>query len=257
MPHRSNTKARRNGFSYLEVQVAFLLFAIGLSGLVPLTIVQSRQVREAESRLDPDDTHYMVPAERAWARKLGAAASLSTDPPAAGSPPRRLIDDGESGFSLEDNPPQNWAYLASSAGFQADHLFNSPRPSDDKAVWQFTGLQAGAYEVQVTYPPTAAAASNAPYRVYAGNQLLLETQVDQRTSPCGPMDQGVPWESLGIVAISGSSLSVELHDDADGGIVADAVRLVPVKNRLEIVALNKSLNGDTVSARVSVTSTAP
>src|SRR5437588_12563920 len=73
--------ARRPGFSFLELQVAFVLFAIALAGVCPLVVVQSRQLTKIEGRLGHQAPYYVVPSSDAWARKLGAAASVTaTDP---------------------------------------------------------------------------------------------------------------------------------------------------------------------------------
>src|SRR5258708_38431116 len=71
----------RRGVSLLELQVAFVLFGILLSGLVPLTVMQLRQLKKFEDRLKPDTTYYLLPANDAWARKLGAAATMLNSPP--------------------------------------------------------------------------------------------------------------------------------------------------------------------------------
>ena len=41
----------RRGYSLLEVQVAFAILGIGLAGLCPLVVMQLRQVRQLELRL--------------------------------------------------------------------------------------------------------------------------------------------------------------------------------------------------------------
>ena len=74
----------------MEVQVALVVFGIGLGGLCPLVVMQSRQFKNYQSRLDPRTAYYLVPSADIWARKLGASASLLTQVPAgqlAASPP--------------------------------------------------------------------------------------------------------------------------------------------------------------------------
>lgn len=84
---------RRRGQSLLEVQVAFALLGIGLAGLCQLVVVQLRQVRAMENRLQgrvvqysatkgtntttlPGQTYYLVPWQNIWARKLSGAAQV-------------------------------------------------------------------------------------------------------------------------------------------------------------------------------------
>ncbi len=46
--HRKNNL--RNGFTYMEVQVALLLFGIAVSGLVPMSVMQTRQTSALKER---------------------------------------------------------------------------------------------------------------------------------------------------------------------------------------------------------------
>ena len=69
--------ALRRGFSFLELQVAFVLLGIALAGLVPLVVMQSKQLLAIESRLSCEETHYFAPTDSAWARKLGYPLEIS------------------------------------------------------------------------------------------------------------------------------------------------------------------------------------
>ena len=87
-PALRTTRGSRGGFSYLELQVALALFAIAISGLLPLSVLQSRQLRRLEAELQPDRTHYLSPTSEAWGRKIGVGAEvLSAPPPPAEAEP--------------------------------------------------------------------------------------------------------------------------------------------------------------------------
>lgn len=106
--------ANRRAFSFVELQVALILLGIALIGLVPLVVIQSRQLKAIEDRWDADWTdeaehdywidpyrlsdggpvYDLVPAElpgcpsaNRWVRKLGAPARVrpreTSQPPAA------------------------------------------------------------------------------------------------------------------------------------------------------------------------------
>jgi prepilin-type N-terminal cleavage/methylation domain-containing protein len=83
-------RAGRGGFSMLELQVALVVFGIALTGLGPLVVMHSRQLKKLEGRFSPGTTYYLIPASDLWARKLGASASLatssSTTTPSSGPP---------------------------------------------------------------------------------------------------------------------------------------------------------------------------
>ncbi len=84
VPHR-----RRAGISLLELQVALVLFGIALAGLGPLVVMHLKQLKRLENRLSDTSTYYLTPSSDAWARKLGAAAAISSaasEPADAASP---------------------------------------------------------------------------------------------------------------------------------------------------------------------------
>jgi len=77
-----------------EVQVAFVLLGIGLAGLCPLVVMQLRQVRKLEMRLQGQvsshgvtmvmptaPTYYIVPWQNPWAQKLTGSAQIVESTP--------------------------------------------------------------------------------------------------------------------------------------------------------------------------------
>jgi hypothetical protein len=89
----SGARRRRRGNSLLEVQVAFAVLGIGLAGMCQLVVVQLRQVRVLERRLQGQvvhshwnggtsqimltaNTYYLVPWQNPWTRKLAGAAQI-------------------------------------------------------------------------------------------------------------------------------------------------------------------------------------
>lgn len=77
----------------IEVQVAFAILGIGLAGLCPLVVMQLRQVRVLERRLQGQVTqldpitgesltmiearvYYVVPWRNLWARKLAGSGQI-------------------------------------------------------------------------------------------------------------------------------------------------------------------------------------
>ena len=91
------TRHGRRGYSLLEVQVAFAILGIGLAGLCPLVVMQLRQVRQLELRLQGQvvqtsfvtgqsqtmlqgNTYYLVPWTNPWAQKLAGSGQILTSP---------------------------------------------------------------------------------------------------------------------------------------------------------------------------------
>jgi hypothetical protein len=77
----------RSAFSLLELQVAFVVFGIALTGLCPLVVMQTRHVKSLEARLNPQTVHYLVPSSDLWTAKLGAAATVTSQFVAPTPPP--------------------------------------------------------------------------------------------------------------------------------------------------------------------------
>ena len=93
----SRTRHSRGGYSLLEVQVAFAILGIGLAGLCPLVVMQLRQVRQLELRLQghvvqtsfltgqsqtmlQGNKYYIVPWTNPWAQKLSGSGQILTSP---------------------------------------------------------------------------------------------------------------------------------------------------------------------------------
>jgi BNR repeat-like domain len=104
------------------------------------------------------------------------------------------------------------------------------------ARWRPEIPVTGVYEVAVYYPPGVGTASNAPYTVnHAEGSATV--RVDQRS-------EGSRWVVLGAYSfVAGDTATIALTDDADGTVVADAVRLV----RIGEVADNDTTNFAQVS----------
>jgi hypothetical protein len=237
----------------VEVQVALVLFAVALSGVVPLAVVSSRQTRALAERFPADQTHYVVPPENSWAAKIGAPAEIRQSPAPPQLPVVERIDNGATGYGEIDIGVADWETIVDGAAFGSSYRRNNGGHIGDAAVWSFAGLRPGVYEVLVTYPASAAMASDAPYRISDDTVEVGLVRVNQQIAPSGPVLEGHQWQSLGQFVIQSGVLRVNLADDATGLIAADAVRIVPIRNDLEIVSLTASPSTESMTAEVIVT----
>jgi len=246
----------RQGSTFLELLVAFMVLCIALTGLVPLVAMQSRQLARLERHFSPGTTRYLVPAANTWAQKLGAAAALqSTDPGLKPAPPVLEIVNGDLGYSetgsgWQDNP----------AGLQGYSRIHPAGNGSNSAQWTFTRMQPGWYTVLATWPSAINQANNAAYSIYDGTStptLRGSIVVDQTAPPNGVISQGQPWQSLGTFPIRSTTLNVILSDIPSGQVCADAIWLVPVRNTVTVNSFTRSLTDPTVSATVSVTVVTP
>ncbi len=247
---------RRQGFSIWEAQVALVILAVTLSGLCPLLVMQSRHQEKLEARLAPAATHYLTPSTDEWARKLGAAALSTTQTPAPKpAAPILLLDDGDSGYSETGS---DWTSATDAQAYGGDSRWHSPGMGLNTATWQFTGLQPGWYNVQATWHEGLLCSLDAPYTVYDGSTSKGTFQVNQSLAPSGSTFDGRPWQSLAVLSIHNSSVSVVLSDNTlTGRVYADGVRLVPVRNIVSVSSLERTLTGEEVTAQVVITVQTP
>jgi len=97
------------------------------------------------------------------------------------------------------------------------------------ASWTFN-VSPGYYRVWTSwYPSGAGLATNAPFTVLNEDTPLATVHVDQSVSPQGFTEGGIVWQPLGgpyqITSLSDHGLVIQLTDDANGKVIADAVRI--------------------------------
>ncbi|MCP4377423.1 MAG: fibro-slime domain-containing protein, partial [bacterium] len=112
-------------------------------------------------------------------------------------------------------------------GYGPDHRQSDGGLGDNKATWTFENMTVGAtYTVYATWSAEPSLATDAPFAVYDGVEHEGTTRVDQRQNPVDLQHAGSVWKSLGVFVVDSDTLTVELSDDADGPVRADAVRVV-------------------------------
>ena len=142
-----------------------------------------------------------------------------------------IVDNnGDPGFALfpssadwtfSSNPPVP-GYLTTI------HHNGAPGGSGAKqATWTFTGLAPGNYQVAVTWTSNANRASNAPYTILDNTTSVYSTTVNQQNAPAAnSVESGINFQNLGgPVTITSGTLVVRLTDNANGYVIADAVRI--------------------------------
>jgi len=112
------------------------------------------------------------------------------------------------------------------------------------ATWSFSGLMPGRrYVVYASWEPDAtAAATDAQYRITSGTASYEPATVNQQKAPDDLVD-GKEWHLLGTYLLGADSLTVTLSDQADGRVIADAIRVVPAGDGVDGYAVS-SPDGD-------------
>jgi hypothetical protein len=100
--------------------------------------------------------------------------------------------------------------------------------TQSQASWTFSA-QPGTYEIEVTWQAASNLSKAVPLDIYDGSTWKSQATVNEQNAPSGPTDQGVTWQSLGLLTISNSTLRISTwNKPSDGGVCIDAVRLVKV-----------------------------
>ena len=132
---------------------------------------------------------------------------------------------------VDDSDPQysnagRWTNVGRN-GHEGGFQFASAGDGSSISTWTFS-LPHGQYRVSATWRQWTNRASNAPFTVRDGAVPLSTVRVNQQHAPSGPQHDGSEFEELGIFEIASGQLTVELSNDADGLVVADAVLVEPI-----------------------------
>jgi hypothetical protein len=145
----------------------------------------------------------------------------------------QVLDDGSAGHSVSGS----WS-RSTGTGYSSDILTANKGTGSITSTWSFTSLPSGTYKIWATWTKAKSNASNAPYKLYNGNELVSSTSVNQRNTPPSTMD-GTAWKYLGTVTVTGGVLKVELSNKANGNVIADAIR---IQSTTELVAPQMELS---------------
>jgi uncharacterized protein (DUF1800 family) len=178
-------------------------------------------------------THFIVALNSARAGRLSGPISFGTNGgpgnrfsflvtgTALGPPSMRIIDDGDAGFRTVGR----WNVVAGQGHQGAVHTIPAGGGSN-RAVWTFTGLRPGLYQVSATWPAQGSLAPDAQFTVVNGTKPFAPVVVNQSVAPRHFRDAGTIWHNLGQpYRITGDTLEVWLSDQASGPVAADAVRI--------------------------------
>jgi hypothetical protein len=126
-----------------------------------------------------------------------------------------VVDDEDRGFSVVSG---KWGSGFDRNTFGGYCHWSERGTGKDKVQWVFTVPRDGLYEIYAMWSNTGNRATNAPYRISHVDGITVR-HVNQRK-------EGGEWIRLGIYPFAKErKASVTLSDDADGYVIADAVKL--------------------------------
>ncbi|WP_406444395.1 exo-alpha-sialidase [Streptomyces sp. NBC_00631] len=134
-----------------------------------------------------------------------------------------IVDNDRLGFEIISG---SWPTATADPGFWSGNYRTAPAGSGERKVrWRPAVPQDGVYEIQASCPPAAGRASNAPYTVVHADGTTT-VRIDQRAAGT-PDPRGGTWLALGEFHLrAGLDASIDLTNDADGVVAADAIRLL-------------------------------
>jgi hypothetical protein len=135
------------------------------------------------------------------------------------SPPSQIVDDGNPGFIATGA----WA-RANNTGYQSDELFTPAGNGSSVARWT-APVTPGEYAVFATWSGHPNRASNTPFVIFDSITPSAPVLVDQRQTPSSIQDQGIDWFQLGTFTMTGNQLAVQMTNNANGFVIADAIRI--------------------------------
>ena len=153
-----------------------------------------------------------------------ATVTITVSPPAA---TKWIVNVGDPGYS-EYGTYWTYGWGTDSGGYR--YRYDSTRTgtwtTPYTATWTVPSLPAGTYQIYTTWVQSQYDASNAPYTVSDGSKMLGSVVVNQQLAPADVSDGGRGWKLLGTFTVSGGTLKVQLNDNANGRVIADAIRVV-------------------------------
>lgn len=143
------------------------------------------------------------------------------------------VDDGDADFNVTGN----WNLQDEADAYGTDQQ-TAANTAPATATWTINNLEPRIYEIQATWTPNAANATNARFEILDGGVSRTVRLVNQQVAPVGKTFDGSTWQTIGSMVldsqfisgdeISSGTLHVTLSNlGADGIVVADGIRIVP------------------------------
>ena len=142
--------------------------------------------------------------------------------------PAILDDSSATGFS--ETSPADWTQYTG-GGLDNNHsaALGSGGVATPAASWTFHDLTPGVYVVDATWVQAANRATNSPFSVYDGSNLLASPSIDQTKAPGDFTQNGVGWKATWARRSPSRATRspVQLSNAVNGGsyVVADGVRI--------------------------------
>ena len=138
-----------------------------------------------------------------------------------------VVDNSDAAFSETGS---GWQGYSDSTSVNGGFRYCPAGTGQNTATWIFADVEPTAqYQVYATWTAAGDRADNARYTVSDATTPLATVDMNQQFAPTDATIDGRGWESLGVYTATSGTLNVSLSDNADGIVVADGIRIVPVQ----------------------------
>ncbi len=158
-----------------------------------------------------------------------------------------IMDDNDAGYSKTGN----WTNVTNTLAYHLDYEYAPAGNGNSTATWNFVGIPNASYEVFARWSAFGNRATNAPFTMLDDGVPVGTVSVNQQLPPTGEYSDGIYWQSLGTFPTTTNNFAVRLTNNANGYVVADAVRIVaggiaPQEPEMDVAGLYRSIiTGDT------------
>ena len=138
-----------------------------------------------------------------------------------------IVDNSDAAFSETGS---GWQGYSDPSAYGGDERYCQAGTGQNTAQWTFANLDPTAqYQVYATWTASYNRATDAPYSISDSGNLLATVDMNQQFAPTDATIDGQGWQSLGVYTASSGTLTVGLSDNANGVVVANAIRIVQVE----------------------------
>ncbi|RAL22701.1 N-acetylmuramoyl-L-alanine amidase [Thermoflavimicrobium daqui] len=133
--------------------------------------------------------------------------------------PSAIVDDSDTNHVIASPALTDWRSSSSmSGGYKGSYRVHN-KDTSASFTWKLNVPESGNYRVYVWYTSANDRATNAPYTIRYGDGQSVIKPVNQKTD-------GKKWVDLGVYSFVQGATSITLSANADGYVIADAVKLV-------------------------------
>ena len=140
----------------------------------------------------------------------------------------QIVDNQDSQHYQESG---SWATWNDTNAYQQDFRYHAAGNGSNTASWTLDGLQTTgqSYQLFATWTAESNRPTNSPFTVFDGTTSLATVRLNQQFAPVDQTIDSHAWQSIGTYSTQTGTLTIQLSNDANGYVIADAVCAIEVE----------------------------